>query len=182
MTPRHLLPPLLSLALIAGGMTLTATSLAPAAAQADSGLTGGGMQGQQRPDFKLPDMDGESRHISEWDDRVVLVNFWATWCPPCRKEMPLFVEIQEEYEEQGLTIVGVALDEHQAVSDFIDTYGINFPVLIGEDAAMDVASAYGNRYGSLPYSVLLDRDGKVRYIHAGELKRGTLEREMKPLL
>ncbi|MCG5524423.1 TlpA family protein disulfide reductase [Ectothiorhodospira haloalkaliphila] len=182
MTPRHLLSPFLALALMTGGLTFTAASLAPTTAHADSNLTGAGMQGQQRPDFTLHDLEGEPRHISEWDDRVVLLNFWATWCPPCVREMPLFVDMQEEYEEQGLTIVAVAIDEHQAVSDFLDTYGVNFPVLIGEDDAMDVASEYGNRFGSLPYSVLLDRDGKVRYIHAGELKRDTLEREMKPLL
>ncbi|WP_412851875.1 TlpA family protein disulfide reductase [Ectothiorhodospira shaposhnikovii] len=179
---RYLLPILLTLALISGTAASFGFSLFSSGKQADSALTGSGMLGQQRPDFILPDMQGRERTISEWDNQVVLVNFWATWCPPCRKEMPTFVEMQEAHEAAGFTIVAVAIDEHQAVRDFMDTHMVNFPVLIGEDTAMDVARRYGNRFGSLPYSVLLDREGRIRYIHAGELTRATLERELRPLL
>ncbi|MFN2349798.1 MAG: TlpA family protein disulfide reductase [Thioalkalivibrio sp.] len=143
---------------------------------------GDSVMGQTRPDFSLPDLDGELRHMAEWDGDVVLVNFWATWCPPCRKEMPAFVEVQEEFGSQGVTIVAVAIDEAEAVRDFADTYGINFPVLIGESDAMAVARDYGNRFGALPYSVLMDRQGKIRFIQAGELHKETFVRELKPLL
>jgi len=143
---------------------------------------GDSVMGLTRPDFSLPDLDGELRQMAEWDGDVVLVNFWATWCPPCRKEMPAFVEVQEEYGSQGVTIVAVAIDEAEAVRDFADTYGINFPVLIGESNAMAVARDYGNRFGALPYSVLMDRQGKIRFIQAGELHKETFVRELKPLL
>lgn len=159
---------------------LMALSIAPAGA---APLAGEGMQGAQAPAFTLPDLEGTPRQIEEWDGRVVLVNFWATWCPPCRKEIPLFMEMQSAHGKAGLTIVGVALDDPHAAAEFARDQGINFPVLVGGEArAGEVARAYGNPHGSLPYSVLLDREGKVRYIHVGRLHRKTLERELAPLL
>ncbi|SEP85774.1 Peroxiredoxin [Ectothiorhodospira magna] len=180
---RYLLPVLL-LVLILGFGTVAGFGLGLFSSDrtANSELTGAGMLGQYRPDFVLPDMQGQTRTIAEWDQQVVLINFWATWCPPCRKEMPTFVAMQEAHAAAGFTIVAVAIDEPQAVQDFMDTHGVNFPVLIGEDDAMAVAHRYGNRFGSLPYSVLLDREGHIRYIHAGELTQATLERELQPLL
>ncbi|SFM24903.1 Peroxiredoxin [Ectothiorhodospira mobilis] len=161
-------------------LLLAALCIAPSGA---APLAGQGMQGAQAPAFTLPDLEGNPRRIGEWDGRVVLVNFWATWCPPCRKEIPLFVEMQSAHGDAGLTIVGVALDDPQAAAAFARDQGINFPVLVGgEERAGEVARAYGNPYGSLPYSVLLDREGKVRYIHVGRLHRETLERELAPLL
>ncbi|HSP00141.1 MAG TPA: TlpA disulfide reductase family protein [Thioalkalivibrio sp.] len=152
------------------------------AATAPENGPGDSVMGLTRPDFSLPDLDGEVRQIGEWDGDVVLVNFWATWCPPCRKEMPAFVEVQEEFGSQDVTIVAVAIDEAEAVRDFANTSGINFPVLIGETDAMAVARDYGNRFGALPYSVLMDRQGKIRFIQAGELHKETFVRELKPLL
>ncbi|OOG23204.1 thioredoxin [Thioalkalivibrio denitrificans] len=140
------------------------------------------IKGSQRPDFSLPDLDGDIRHISEWDGDVVLINFWATWCPPCIREMPAFVEVQETYGEQGVTIVAVAIDNEQDVRDFYETYGLNFPVLLGETAGIAVSRDYGNRIGALPYSVLLDREGIIRFVKPGELHQETLEDELRPLL
>ncbi len=155
----------------------------PAPAQAAvTPAASNGVVGMARPEFSLPDLEGTARHISEWDGDVVLVNFWATWCPPCLKEMPAFVEVQEEYGARGVTIVAVAIDEENAVRDFVNTYGINFPVLIGETEAMTVTRDYGNRFGALPYSVLYDREGKIRFVKAGELHKDTFVRELKPLL
>lgn len=138
--------------------------------------------GTQRPAFELPDLQGKPRRIEEWDGKVVLVNFWAAWCPPCRREMPGFIELQEQYGDKGLQIVGVAIDEHQAVEDFADTLGVNYPVLIGQREASRIAREYGDSMGALPYSVLLDREGKIRFIRPGELKRETLEGQLKALL
>ena len=140
------------------------------------------MHGMQRPEFSLPDLDGHIRHIGEFDGNVVLVNFWATWCPPCLKEMPAFVEVQEGYGDQGMIIVAVAIDDEHAVRDFSNAHGLNFPVLLGESGGMTVTRDYGNRLGTLPYSVLLDREGVIRFVHAGELHKETLERELQPLL
>ncbi|MGD8429861.1 MAG: TlpA disulfide reductase family protein, partial [Ectothiorhodospiraceae bacterium] len=80
-----------------------------------------------RPLFALPDMNGERHSIAEWDGRVIVLNFWATWCAPCREEMPLLVDLQDKYGDQGLQIVGVALDRPDAVKAFADKMGLNYP-------------------------------------------------------
>lgn len=129
----------------------------------------------RRVDFTLPDLDGEPRQLSEWDGDLVLLNFWATWCPPCKKEMPMFQDRYEQYANQGFTIVAVAVDELAETKAFIDTFGIEFPILIGQDEAVAAGREYGNRIGALPYSVLIDREGIVRETHRGEVTETDLD-------
>ena len=138
--------------------------------------------GSYRPEFSLPDMDGVTRKLSEWDGKVLVVNFWATWCPPCRKETPAFVELQEKYGAQGLQFIGVAIDERDNVEDFADTYGVNYPMLLGDLEAINTSKQYGNRFGTLPYSVIVDRQGKINFIKRGELLKETAEEKIKALL
>ena len=144
--------------------------------------TRGGLIGTRRPDFALPDVDGTVRAIGEWDGKVMVVNFWATWCPPCRREMPAFVELQETYGERGLQFVGVAIDDQDKVQDFIDTLGVNYPILIGGLEAIDAAKRYGNRFGALPYTVVVDRQGNIALTHRGELSRELAESTISGLL
>lgn len=108
------------------------------------------MVNHHRPDFALPDLEGHLRKASEWDGKVTIVNFWATWCPPCRKEMPDFVELQELYGSQGVQFIGIAIDNKEKVQDFIDTIGVNYPTLVGDNEAIEVAKQYGDRFGALP--------------------------------
>lgn len=138
--------------------------------------------GQPRPEFVLPDLEGRPRNINQWAGKVVLVNFWATWCPPCRREIPAFIEVREAYADQGFEIVGVAIDEPEQVQDFVDGMGVDYPILVGALDASEIARQYGNRYGALPYSVLIDRDGRIRFIQPGELTRQSLEAELQRLL
>ena len=138
--------------------------------------------GSHRPEFSLPDMDGVTRKLSEWDGKVLIINFWATWCPPCRKETPAFVELQEKYGAQGLQFIGVAIDERDNVEDFADTYGVNYPMLLGDLDAINTSKLYGNRFGTLPYSVIVDRQGKINFIKRGELLKTTAEEKIKALL
>ena len=81
--------------------------------------------GQKRADFSLPDLDNKQRAIKEWDNKVILLNFWATWCPPCRREIPAFIELQEKFGPQGFQVIGVAIDEKEAVQDYSDGMGVN---------------------------------------------------------
>jgi thiol-disulfide isomerase/thioredoxin len=138
--------------------------------------------GSPRPDFHLPNLAGEPTPISRWDGEVVLVNFWATWCAPCRQEMPGFAALQQEYGERGFQAIGVALDSRQAVARFTERLGVHYPQLIGAEGGIAVARRYGNDYGALPYSVLIDRDGVIRFIKAGELSKQALETELLKLL
>ena len=138
--------------------------------------------GSHRPEFSLPDMEGNQRQLSEWNGKVLVINFWATWCPPCRKETPAFVELQEKYGAQGLQFIGVAIDEKDNVQDFADTYGVNYPMLLGDLEAINTSKQYGNRFGTLPYTVIVDRKGKINFIQRGEMLKTTAEAKIKALL
>ena len=111
-----------------------------------------------------------------------MLNFWATWCPPCVKETPTFVELQEQYIDSGVQFIGVAIDNKIAVQEFMDTYGVSYPMLIGEDNAIQVAKDYGDRYGALPYTVIINRQGQIHFIQRGEMTRDMAEKNIKELL
>ncbi|MDH5631522.1 MAG: TlpA family protein disulfide reductase [Gammaproteobacteria bacterium] len=132
--------------------------------------------------FSLPDMTGKSRAIDEWNGKVMLLNFWATWCPPCREEIPAFVEVQEQFGGQGFQIIGVAIDKKEDISDFMDTFFINYPVLVGDDTTLKLMADYGNRIGSLPYSVIMDREGRIIARKIGAYRKSELVELIKPLL
>jgi peroxiredoxin len=150
--------------------------------QATAGPSGASLIGKQRPDFSLSDLHGQRRQIGEWDGKVLVLNFWATWCPPCVREMPNFAEMQAQYAERGLQFIGIAIDDKQMVQDFIDTMGVSYPILIGAADAIEISRRYGNRFGALPYSVIIDRNGKIAYIQKGELLQDVAEKAILPLL
>ncbi len=138
----------------------------------------------QRPPFALPDTQGVSRHIKTWDGKVLVINFWATWCGPCLREIPAFIELQKKYGAKGVQFVGVAFDDMEAIQGFTKTAKIqfNYPILVGEDEAMTIAAMYGNVIGALPYTVIIDRQGKIIHGQIGEISRRAVEDIIKPLL
>jgi len=138
--------------------------------------------GRIRPDFSLPDINGRLRSVSEWDGKVLAVNFWATWCPPCLKEIPAFVLLQSKYETQGLQFVGVALHKPEQVRQFVIDNKMNYPVLTGEFEVIELAEALGNHTGALPYTVIIDRDGLIAYVKRGPLSTEQAEGVIGPLL
>jgi thiol-disulfide isomerase/thioredoxin len=138
--------------------------------------------GKPRPNFALADLLGKSHASNEWHGKVLIVNFWATWCPPCVKEMPALMKLREAYQNKGFEIIGVALDNKDAVSAFIDPLGIDYPVLLAEQEGIGLSQAYGNHLGALPYSVIIDRQGMVRHAISGELTYEKGEAFIKPLL
>jgi thiol-disulfide isomerase/thioredoxin len=111
------------------------------------------------PDFTLQSLDGKSMRLSDFRGKAVLLNFWATWCGPCKIEMPWFIELQKQYQAQGLQIVGVAMDDSskEDIARFAQEMGVNYPVLIGKEA---VGDAYGG-VPALPESFFIGRDGKI---------------------
>ena len=143
-------------------------------------MTGEGVE--QLPEFSFPDITGGNRSSNEWRGKILVINFWATWCPPCREDMPLFVELQKQYAAQGIQFVSIAIDEPGLVRDFYDVYGINFPTMIGGVEAIKLANTLGNRFDSLPFTAIFDRNGKSHYIRAGQVTRELLIAEFEKLL
>jgi thiol-disulfide isomerase/thioredoxin len=155
-----------------------------ALASEDHALAPHNLIGQHRPGFNLPDMHGKRHNIDEWNNQVLVINFWASWCKPCRHEIPLFTQLQRTYKNQGLQFVGIAIDDKSAVQDFMSTLGIpiNYPILVGSDDAIAIAKQYGNEFGILPYSVIVNRSGQVDYIQYGEFPQDAVEYEINSLL
>lgn len=128
------------------------------------------------------DLAGIRQPLSRWRGKVLVVNFWATWCPPCRTEIPEFIKLQTKYGAQGLQFVGIAIDETAKVQAFSDQMGINYPVLVGDLDAVALSQATGNRLGGLPYTLILDRSGKIVATELGGLSTAKLEATLEPLL
>lgn len=118
-------------------------------------------EGEAAPDPALRDLEGRERHVAEWRGKRVLVNFWATWCAPCREEMPALDAAQRDFAANGVEIVGIALDDADAVREFLGQTPVAYPILLAPADAPNPAIAFGNTRGALPYSVLLDADGKI---------------------
>lgn len=129
---------------------------------------------QIRPDLQFRDLDGVTHKFSEWDGKLLLLNFWATWCTPCLKEIPLLVEAQNTYGAQGLQIVGLALDQPDAVRAFRDRLGMNYPLLVGESDIVSGMDALGDTLGAFPFSVLIAPDGRILERISGDLSREEL--------
>jgi thiol-disulfide isomerase/thioredoxin len=131
---------------------------------------------------KLMGLDGKPQALVQWRGKVLVVNFWATWCAPCREEIPGFIKIQDQYGPRGVQFVGIAIDQKERVGPYAREIGINYPVLVGGLETMDFARQLGNRRSVLPFTLVLDRDGKVVTTEIGILKLGKLENLLKPLL
>lgn len=135
-----------------------------------------------RPQFQLPDLNGKTREISEWDGSVIVLNFWATWCPPCLEEIPEFVKLQSEWASKGVQFVGVAIDEVAAVTEYVQQQPINYPLLMGGMEGVALSQRYGNRVGALPYTVVIDRQGRVVFHRAGAVAMDQMRLIVGPLL
>jgi thiol-disulfide isomerase/thioredoxin len=121
------------------------------------------------PDFTLPDLDGRPHSIREWAGRPLMINFWATWCAPCREEIPLLHRLRRERRAEGLEIVGIAVDIAKDVREFVTKSPIEYPVLVGEEDGTQVAASFGVKELALPFTVFLDRRGRVLALRMGQL-------------
>ena len=131
---------------------------------------------------RLPDLKGIPQSVEQWRGRVLVVNYWATWCAPCREEIPGFVRLQDRLGASGVQFVGIAIDRPAQVASFAREFGINYPILIGGMESLDLLKRAGNQQEVLPYTVVIDRAGQVASRHPGGLKEARLEQLLKPLL
>jgi cytochrome c biogenesis protein CcmG/thiol:disulfide interchange protein DsbE len=131
------------------------------------------------PDFTLPQLDGHNLRLSSYRGKVVLLDFWATWCDPCREETPHFVELQQKYGDRGLQIIGVSMDDSpEPVRAFYQQFHMNYPVVMG---TAKTGELYGGVLG-LPIAFLITRDGRIYAKHIGATDPAIFEREIKSLL
>ena len=121
------------------------------------------------PPISLPGLDGRTHALADYRGRLLVVNFWATWCEPCRREIPLLKSLRAEYAKDGLEIVGIAVDSRDEVAKFVTAHGMTYPVLLGEQGGLEAASAFGMEV-VLPFSVFADRAGHIVALKVGELR------------
>jgi peroxiredoxin len=134
------------------------------------------------PSFTLPGMDGKSHELAEWRNKVVLLNFWASWCSPCQTEIRDLVAYQSQYAARGLQVVGIGLDDEVKLRNVQRTLGINYPVLLANSPNNPLMANLGNRDGVVPYSVLISRSGEVIYTHTGLITQEIFAEQVIPWL
>ena len=165
---------LVAIAAAAGGYAYNTWRSAPAAAESEAlaALTS----------TTLQDLENRPQAIGQWRGKVLVVNFWATWCAPCREEIPLFVKLQEKYGDRGLQFVGIAIDQPEKVKPFAAELGMNFPVLLGRLDSIELSRRLGNRAGVLPFTIVIDRSGEVASTEVGTVKENRIEPLLQKLL
>jgi cytochrome c biogenesis protein CcmG/thiol:disulfide interchange protein DsbE len=132
------------------------------------------------PDFALKDADGKTVRLSDYRGKVVLLDFWATWCGPCKIEIPWFMEFERKYKDRGFAVIGISMDEDgwEAVRPFVAGLGVNYRMVIGSD---ETATHYGG-VEALPTTFLIDRDGKIAAVHVGLASKGDFQNGIEQLL
>jgi thiol-disulfide isomerase/thioredoxin len=143
-----------------------------------------GQSGKDRldslPDFRLPDLDGRETSSNDWAGKVLVLNYWATWCPPCLREMPVLAAAQKQHPE--VQVVGIAIDAKDDVAAFLAEHQVEYPILIGDTEAIEMSRRLGNRLQGLPFTVIFDPLGKRVHAQIGEVTQASLEKQLLPLL
>jgi peroxiredoxin len=136
--------------------------------------------GKAAPDFTLPDANGKRLRLSGYKGKVVLLNFWATWCGPCKTEIPWFIEFEKQFQTRGFTVLGVSMDEDgwKVINPYVAEHKINYPIMLANE---EVNESYGG-IEALPTTLLIGRDGNVAFLHAGLISREDYEKEIRKLL
>ena len=132
--------------------------------------------------FSLPDTEGKTHNIDEWKGKVLVINFWASWCSPCRQEIPLFMQLQESHRNQGLQFIGIAIEDIDPVREYTKTLQINYPNLVAGISGLGLSIAFGNLAGGVPFSVVVNRKGRIVYSQPGIFDLEAFQETVVPLL
>lgn len=129
----------------------------------------------------LPDAEGKPQALSQWKGKVLVINYWATWCPPCREEMPYFSRLHQELAVNGVQFIGIAIDSAAKVKKFSQETPVSYPLLIGSLDSMQSLEDLGNAAQGLPFTVILDREGQVQATKLGRYSEQALEKRLREL-
>lgn len=132
--------------------------------------------------FNLPDLADKPQSIEQWRGKILIINFWATWCPPCLKEISEFIKLQDEYKDKGVQFIGIAIEDKQPVDDYLKRIKINYPILIGGEGATMLAQQWGNVINTVPFTVIVNPQGQIVHRQLGELTRQKVLEVVEPLL
>lgn len=170
-------------------MTLAGCALLAAILGYRLGLTGmeGTAPAGRIPPFSpyelvLTDLNAKPQSLSQWRGKVLILNYWATWCHPCREEMPGFSRLQDKYRDNGVQFVGISIDDASKIIEFQKDTPVSYPLLIGDMATMKNSADLGNTRQALPFTAVFDREGKLAATKLGRLSESELERQIKELI
>lgn len=130
----------------------------------------------------FPDANGTPQAISQWQGKVTVINFWATWCQPCREEMPELSRLQDRYRDRGVIVLGISTDDVDKIREFVKATKVSYPLLAGDMDAMNIGASLGNDKGVLPYTVIIQADGSVANTYFGRINQALLEKTLLPLI
>lgn len=139
-------------------------------------------QSSARLEFSFPDVNGQPQSVAQWRGKVMIINFWASWCGPCLKEIPEFIKLQQEFQSQNVQFIGIAIEDRQPVADYLKRVSLNYPILIAGDAGSMLARQLGNIINAVPFTVIVDQQGQIIHRQPGELSREQFLQVVKPLL
>ncbi len=129
----------------------------------------------RRPEFSLADLQGVERSISEWDGKALLINFWATWCIPCKREIPMLNELSLEYQGRDFEVLGIAVDTIENIQKFMQVIPLEYETLADEDKSQDVAFQFSNSFLVLPFTIFLDHQGRIFWMQVEEIHREEID-------
>lgn len=177
---RKLLITLVSIGAMMAGFYFSAQHFAVALPTANLSV-GGSEVGSYRPDFTLATNSGEMVSVDDYAGKTILINFWATWCAPCRREIPLLKTFQDEHGENGFVVIGIAVDFPDQVAAYAEEAEFNYPILVGQEDAMAVAETSGVEFIGMPFTMIVAADGELINTHIGEIMDSHLEHIVRVL-
>ena len=130
----------------------------------------------------LIDVEGKLQNLSQWQGKILIINFWATWCPPCLKEIPDFIRLQTQYRAKNVQFIGIALDNLQDVKTYSLKAGVNYPLLMAENSGIKLAHSWGNLLDVVPFTVVINPQGEIIHRQMGEFHSADIEKVLEPLL